>query len=44
MICKYMDRNGLSAMLTSTQSAGVSPEVNLRITQAKKHATDPPWF
>ena len=27
-------------MLTSIQSAGVAPEVNLRITQARKHASD----
>ena len=26
-------------MLTSIQSAGVAPEMNLRITQAKKHAS-----
>ena len=25
-------------MLTSIESAGVAPEVNLRITQARKHA------
>ena len=25
-------------MLTSTQSAGVTPDMNLRITQARKHA------
>ena len=31
-------------MLTSIQSAGVAPEVNLRITQARKHARDPPWL
>ena len=31
-------------MLTSTQSVGVAPEVNLRITQARKHARDPPWI
>ena len=28
-----MDQKGLGAMLTSTQSAGVTPGVNLRITQ-----------
>ena len=32
-----MDRNGLAAMMTSKQSAGVAPEVNLRITQVKMH-------
>ena len=40
-----MDQKGPAAMLTSIQSAGVAPEVNLRITQAKKHAKrDPPWL
>ena len=29
-ICRYMDRKGSAAMLTSIQSAGVIPEVNLR--------------
>ena len=33
-----VDQKGLAAMLTSTQSAGVTPEMNLRITQARKHA------
>ena len=28
----------------SLQSAGVAPEVNLRIIQAKKHTSDPPWL
>ena len=36
MICKCMDRKGLAAMLISIQSAGVTPEVNLRITTGKK--------
>ena len=40
-ICKYMDQKGLAAMLTS---AGVTPEVNLRITQERKHTRDPPWL
>ena len=31
-------------MLTSIQSAGVAPEVNLRITQARNHTRDPPWL
>ena len=44
MICKYVDRKGLAAMLISVQSAGVAPEVNLRITQARKYAWDLPWF
>ena len=30
-VCKYVDQKGLAAMLTSIQSAGVKPEVNLRI-------------
>ena len=37
-VCKYMDQNGLATMLTSIQSAGVTPEVNPRVTQARKHA------
>ena len=41
-ICKYVDRKGSAAMLTPIWSAGVMPEVNLRITQARKHARDPP--
>ena len=36
-VCKYMDWKGLAAMLTSIQSAGVAPEVNLRIPQARKY-------
>ena len=28
-ICKYVDQKGLAVMLTSIQSAGVTPEVNL---------------
>ena len=31
------------AMLTPIQAAGVTPQVNLRIIQAGKHARDPPW-
>ena len=30
LICRYMDQKGSAAMLTSIQSAGVTPEVNLR--------------
>ena len=37
-ICDYVDQKGLAAILTSIQSAGVAPEVNLRITQARKYA------
>ena len=29
-VCRYVDQKGLAAMLTSIQSAGVIPEVNLR--------------
>ena len=36
-ICRYVDQKGWAAMLTSIQSAGVTPEVNLRITQGRKH-------
>ena len=32
-----MDQKGSAAMLTSVQSAGVKPEVNLRMTQVTKH-------
>ena len=38
-----LDWKGSAAMLTSIQSAGVTSELNLRITQVRKHATDPPW-
>ena len=34
----------VSAMLTSVESPGVAPEVNLRIRQARKRARDPPWL
>ena len=37
-VCRYVDQKGSAAMLTSIQSAGVTPEVNLRITQVRKHA------
>ena len=44
-ICRYVDRKGLAAMLTSVQSAGVTPEVNLKNSmQARKHTRDPPWL
>ena len=36
MICKYMDWKGSAAMVASVQSAGVTPEVNLRITTGEK--------
>ena len=37
-ICRHVDPKGLAVMLTSVWSAGVAPEVNLRITQVRKHA------
>ena len=43
-VCKYVDWNGSGAMLTFIQSAGVAPEVNLRITQARQHAKDLSWL
>ena len=43
-VCKYVDKKGLAAMLTSIQTAGVAPEVNLRITQVRKHTKDPSWL
>ena len=43
-VCKYVDQKSSASMLTSIQSVGVTPEVNLRIQQARKHAKDPPWF
>ena len=39
-VCKYMDHKGLAAMLTFVQSAGFTSEVNLRLTQERKHARD----
>ena len=43
-VYKYVDQKGLAAVLTSIQSVGVAPEVNLGITQVRKHARDPPWL
>ena len=37
-VCRYVDQKASAAMLASIQSAGVAPEVNLRITQVRKHA------
>ena len=37
-ICRFVDQNGSAAMLTSIESTGVTPEVNLRITQVRKYA------
>ena len=31
LVCKYVDVNGLAAMMAANRSAGVPPEVNLRI-------------
>ena len=38
-----MDKKGSAAMLTSIQLVGVTPEVNLKITEVRKHARDTPW-
>ena len=39
-VCRCVDQKGLAAMLTSIQSAGVTPEVNLRnSTQTRKCAS-----
>ena len=44
-VCKYVDQKGSAAMLTSRQSSGVEPVVNLKITQARKYAKrDPSWL
>ena len=43
-VCKYVDRKGLAVMLTPIQLTGVTPEVNLRIMQVRKHTRDPPWL
>ena len=47
-ICRYMDQKGLATMLTSIQSAGVTPEVNLRNllwTGEEVHKRgNPPWL
>ena len=42
-VCQYVDQKGSAAMLTSIQSAGES-EVNLRLTQVRKHEKDLPWL
>ena len=39
-VCRYVDQKGSAAMLISIQSAGVTPEVNRRITQTRKHTTE----
>ena len=31
LVCKYVDETGLATMLAAKRSAGVAPEVNLRI-------------
>ena len=31
LVCNYVDENGSAAMLAAKRSAGVKPEVNLRI-------------
>ena len=46
-VCKFVERNGLAIMLASKWSAGVTPEVNLRIQlrEGKKACKrgNPPW-
>ena len=47
-VCRYVDQKGSAAMLTSIQSAGVTPEVNLRnllcaCEDACKRG-NPPWL
>ena len=37
-IGRYVDQKGSAAMQTSIQLTGVTPEVDVRITQARKHA------
>ena len=40
-VCRYVDQKGSAAMLTSKQSAGVAPEVNLRnSTQTRMPASE----
>ena len=43
-VCKYVYQKGSTAMLTSIQSAGVAPKVNLKITHVRKCGRDPPWL
>ena len=44
-VCRYIDQKGLAAMLTSIQSAGITPEVNLLCAgeEACKRG-NPPWL
>ena len=48
LVSKYMDCNDSAAMLAAKRSAGVAPEVNLRISlhlADKEHKQeDPLWF
>ena len=39
----HVDPKGSVAILTSKQPAGVTPEVNVSITQVRKHTSEPPW-
>ena len=40
-VCRCVDQKGLATMLTSIESAGITPEVNLRNSmQARKHASE----
>ena len=47
-VCSYVDQKGSAAMMTSIQSEGVAPEVNLRNPlctgeEARKQG-NPPWL
>ena len=37
-VYKYLDQKGSVTILACIQSAGVAPELNLTITQGRKHA------
>ena len=48
LVHKYMDQNGLAAILATKRAAGITPEVNLRIpllagNKAHKHV-DLSWL
>ena len=47
-VCRYVDQKGSAAMLTSIQSEGVPPEVNLRNQLCAGKEThkrgNPPWL
>ena len=47
-VCRYMDQKGSAAILTSIQSTGVAPEVNLRNPLCAREEAckrgNPPWL